>query len=179
MKANCFGSGQRPPPVSHFPPPFYHSFLFPLQKKKKPNPPQTPPDTIRDNCHCRSHHLHVSPCPTPRTSALNNCPCPDAVSLCHNPLNPWTLTCFNKVHEAASFGRLNLNSLLLNSWLIGFLKFFFFKLELIWTVVYCAQRAAITSGLCADKTWQRSTSGAWGSGDKGLAMCFSSSFSPS
>lgn len=77
-------------------------------------------DTSRDGCYCHSHHLHVSPCPTPRTSALNNCPCPDVVSLRHNPLNPWTLTRFNRRHEASSSGRLPLNSLPLNCRLIGF-----------------------------------------------------------
>lgn len=94
---------------------FHPFFLFFPEKKKNENIKKKPQDTRRDNCYCRSHHLHVSPCPTPRTSALNNCPCPDAVSLPHNPLNPRTLTCFNKVHEASSSGRFNSNSLLLNS----------------------------------------------------------------
>lgn len=127
MRANrCGICWMHPSALPSFPP--LLSFPFTSFAKTK-----TLRDTIRDNCHCHSHHLHVSPCPTPRTSALNNCPCPDAVSLCHNPLNPWTLTCFNEVHEASSFGRLNWNSFPLNSWLIGI----FFLTLLICTVVYC------------------------------------------
>lgn len=94
--------------------------------------PQALWDTSGEGCYCHSHHLHVSPCPTPRTSALNNCPCPDVVSLRHNPLNPWTLTRFNRRHEASPSGRLPLNSFPLNSRLIGF----FFHILLINTVLF-------------------------------------------
>lgn len=113
-------------------------------------------DTSRDGCYCHSHHLHVSPCPTPRTSALNNCPCPDVVSLCHNPLNPWTLTRFNRRHEASSSGRLPLNSLPLNSRLIGFSPPYSL---LIGAVVICPPTVVTSSDQmwCLHSWWSSTT----------------------